>query len=71
MKNHNNDLDPLKPGQADLEKEYAELMKLAENAGIADLMRLYGEYKKLIDLSNTYLQQMNPKFSFSTTDTSS
>ncbi|MEO0124003.1 MAG: hypothetical protein ABIL69_08395 [candidate division WOR-3 bacterium] len=45
-------------------------MKLSENAGISDLMKLYGEYKKLLDIANTYLQQMNQKFVFSTKDSS-
>lgn len=53
-----------------IEDEYSQLMKLSENAGISDLMKLYGEYKKLLDLANRYLQQMNQKFVFSTKDSS-
>lgn len=56
--------------QITAEQEYEDLMKMAENAGISDLMKLYSEYRKLIDMSDKYLQQMNPKFSFSTTDSS-
>jgi hypothetical protein len=64
MKNINHN----KKGTKD--KEYAELMKMAENAGIADLMKLYEEYSKLLELSNIYMQQMNQRFSFSTTNSS-
>lgn len=70
MKDFKDDLDKSQPIQNDPEKEYEELMKMAENAGISDLMKLYGEYRKLLDMSDKYLQQMNPKFSFSTTDSS-
>ena len=70
MKDFKNNLDKSQPIQDDPEREYEELMKMAENAGISDLMKLYGEYRKLLDMSNKYLQQLNPKFSFSTTDSS-
>jgi len=70
MKDFKNNLDKSQPIQNDPEREYEELMKMAENAGISDLMKLYGEYRKLLDMSNEYLQQLNPKFSFSTTDSS-
>jgi len=70
MKDFKNNLDKSQPIQNDPETEYEELMKMAENAGISDLMKLYGEYRKLLDMSNEYLQQLNPKFSFSTTDSS-
>lgn len=61
-----------KPQSAQItpEQEYEDLIKMAENAGISDLMKLYGEYRKLLDMSDKYLQQMNPTFSFSTTDSS-
>ncbi len=67
MKNPNN---KSQPHQNNREEEYRQLMKLSENAGISDLMKLYGEYKKLLDIANTYLQQMNQKFVFSTKDSS-
>lgn len=70
MKDFKNNLDKSQPIQNDPETEYEELMKMAENAGISDLMKLYGEYRKLLDMSDKYLQQLNPKFSFSTTDSS-
>jgi len=70
MNDFENDLEKLQRAQNDSEKEYEELMKMAENAGISDLMKLYGEYRKLLDMSDKYLQQLNPKFSFSTTDSS-
>jgi hypothetical protein len=70
MKDFKNNLDKSQPIQNDPEREYEELMKMAENAGISDLMKLYGEYRKLLDMSDKYLQQLNPKFSFSTTDSS-
>jgi len=52
------------------EREYEEILKLGENAGIADLMKIYGEYKQLMDMSAQYLQMLNPNFTFSTTDSS-
>jgi len=70
MKDFKNNLHKSQPIHNDPEKEYEELMKIAENAGISDLMKLYGEYRKLLDMSDKYLQQLNPKFSFSTTDSS-
>jgi len=50
------------------EKEYQEVKKMAENAGIADLMKVYGEYKKLMEMSNRYLKEISPKYIFSTTN---
>lgn len=50
------------------EKEIQEIKKMAEKAGIVDLMKVYGEYKKLMEMSNRYLQEMRPKFTFSTTN---
>ncbi len=70
MKDFKNNLDKSQPMRNDPEKEYEELMKMAENAGISDLMKLYGEYRKLLDMSDKYLQQLNPTFSFSTTNSS-
>jgi len=52
------------------EKEYEELKKMAEKAGIADLAKAYGEYKKLMEMSFRYLQEMSPKYTFSTLDSS-
>ena len=70
MKDFKNNLDKSQPMRNDPEKEYEELMKMAENVGISDLMKLYGEYRKLLDMSDKYLQQLNPTFSFSTTNSS-
>jgi len=70
MKDFKNNLDKSQPMRNDPEREYEELMKMAENAGISDLMKLYGEYRKLLDMSDKYLQQLNPTFSFSTTNSS-
>jgi len=70
MKDFKNNLDKSQPMRNDPEKEYEELMKMAENAGTSDLMKLYGEYRKLLDMSDKYLQQLNPTFSFSTTNSS-
>jgi len=50
------------------EKEYQEVKKMAENAGIADLMKVHGEYKKLMEMTNRYLKEISPKCIFSTTN---
>ena len=52
------------------EREYEELRKMADNAGLSELMTIYGEYKKLMELTSVYLQEMSPKFHFSTSDSS-
>lgn len=52
------------------EKEYKELKKMAEKAGIADLAKVYGEYKKLMEMSYQYLQELSPKYTFSTLSSS-
>jgi len=70
MKNRKIPDKKLRPCQSKREKEYRQLIKLSENAGIMDLMKLYGEYKKLLDTANKFLQQMNQKFVFSTKDSS-
>ena len=53
------------------EIEYEEMRKLGENAGIEDLMSLYGEYQKWMQISTLYLKEMDVKFTFSTTDSTS
>jgi hypothetical protein len=63
-------VDETQSAQRTPTQEYEDLMKMAEIAGISDLMKLYGEYRKLIDMSDEYLQQLSPTFSFSTTDSS-
>lgn len=50
------------------EMEYEEMRKLGENAGIEDLMSLYGEYQKWMQISMQYLKEMDVKFTLSTTD---
>lgn len=52
------------------EKEYEELKKMAEKAGIADLAKVFGEYKRLMEMSYQYLQEMSPKYTVSTLDSS-
>lgn len=54
----------------DIEKEYAELLELNKNAGIVDLMKVYGNYKHFLEGSEAYLKEMNPKFTLSITDSS-
>jgi hypothetical protein len=54
----------------DIEKEYTELLELNKNAGIVDLMKVYGNLKQYIEGSEAYLKEMNPKFSLSITDSS-
>ncbi|MHC1566911.1 MAG: hypothetical protein ACXQTD_04125 [Candidatus Syntropharchaeia archaeon] len=53
------------------EMEYEEMRKLGENAGIEDLMSLYGEYQKWMQIAMQYLKEMDAKFTFSTTDSTS
>ncbi len=53
------------------EMEYEEMKKLGKQAGIDDLIALYGEYQKWIDISMQYLKEMNMKFTFSVTDNTS
>lgn len=53
------------------EMEYEEMRKLGEQAGIVDLMSLYGEYQKWMQISMEYLKEMDIKFTFSTTDSTS
>ncbi len=53
------------------ETEYKEMRKLGEQAGIEDLMALYGEYQKWMQISMQYLKEMDVKFTFSTTDNTS
>ena len=53
-----------------LKRELEEIKKLEENVGIEDLMAVYGEYQKAMQISAEYLKEMNVKFTFSTTDTS-
>jgi len=53
------------------EIEYEEMRKLGEKAGIEDLMSLYGEYQKWMQISMQYLKEMDVKFTFSTTDSTS
>lgn len=47
-----------------------ELKKMEEKAGIADLLEVYGEYKRLMEMTAEYLQETNPKFTFSTVNSS-
>ena len=53
------------------EIEYKHIVKgLEENPGIADLMRIYSDYQKIIQTSNKYLQAMQTKFTVSTSNSS-
>ena len=61
----------LKEKKTEKEIEYEEMRKLGENAGIEDLMSLYGEYQKWMQISMQYLKEMDVKFTFSTTDSTS
>ena len=53
------------------EKGEEKILKNAEKAGIEDLMKVYREYKELLQISSQYLAEMSPKYTFSTTDSSS
>jgi len=53
------------------EEEYKDIVKgLKENPGIADLMRIYSDYQKIIQTSNKYLQAIQTKFTVSTSNSS-
>ena len=52
-------------------KDFKGLRKNIELAGIEDLMVIYEEYQKLMQISMNYLKEMDIKFSFSTTDRTS
>ena len=49
-------------------KQYDEMKKMGELAGIDDLMAVYGECDKLLRVSGEYLKELEPKSTFSTTD---
>lgn len=49
-------------------KEYDEMKKIGELAGINDLIAVYGEYNKELKISNEYLKELEPKIILSTTD---
>ena len=53
------------------EKELEEMKKLGESAGIEDLMAVYGEYQRLMQIATQYLKETSPRFTFSTTDSTS
>jgi len=57
--------------KSEKEIEYEEMKKLGEEAGIEDLMSLYGEYQKWMQISMQYLKETDMKFTFSTTDSTS
>lgn len=52
------------------EREFEELKKLGEKAGVNDVLEIYGGYCKLIQASYEYLEAMDQEFSFSTVDSS-
>ncbi|GAH83780.1 unnamed protein product [marine sediment metagenome] len=49
-------------------KEYDEMKKIGELAGINDLIAVYGEYNKELKISNEYLKELEPKIILSTTN---
>jgi hypothetical protein len=51
-------------------QEYETLKKLGEKAGVTDVLKVYGDYRKLIEASYKYLEAMDREFSFSAVDTS-
>ncbi len=50
------------------ERELEDMKKMGESAGIEDLMAVYGEYQKWMQISIQYLKEMDVKFAFSSTD---
>ena len=43
-----------------IKKEYSEMKKMGELAGINDLIAVYGEYNKELIISNDYLKELEP-----------
>ena len=55
-------------GQDQWEKDFEELRKIAQKTGIEDLMIVYGNYQKYIEISMRYLKEMDAKVKLSTTN---
>ena len=53
------------------EKEIEEMRKLGESTGIEDLMAVYGEYQRLMQIATQYLKETGPRFTFPITDSTS
>lgn len=51
-----------------IEKEYEELMKLGECAGISELMEFYGGYQEYFKECKEYFKLINPEMEFSTSN---
>ena len=50
------------------EKEYEELLKLGENAGILELMKFYGGYDEYLRESQDFFKLTHPEMEFSATN---
>lgn len=50
------------------EKDFEEIRKIAQKTGIEDLMIVYGNYQKYIEISMRYLKEMDAKVNLSTTN---
>jgi len=62
--------DKQKASKDKIQKAYRRITETGKNIGIADLMEVYGRYKRLADISEEYLSEMGAKFTFSTSDSS-
>lgn len=51
-----------------LKKEFEDLLKLGENAGIEDLIMVYGHYEEIFNQSKEYLDEFDPKYISTTSD---
>lgn len=54
-----------------IQAEYNEMRKLGEKAGIEDLISLYEGYQKWLQISAQYLKEMDVRFTFCTSDSTS
>ncbi|RLF70865.1 hypothetical protein DRN85_07755 [Methanosarcinales archaeon] len=57
--------------EAKKREEIEELKRLAESAGIEDLMAVYEEYQRYMQIASLYLKETGVRYTFSTTDSSS
>lgn len=51
-----------------IEEEYEEFMDLLQEVGISEIMELYNQSKELLNICTQYLKELDPKFTFLTTN---
>ena len=52
-------------------KKSKKFKEMEMKAGIADIMEVYGDYKEFVDIAFQYLDELKPKYIYSTLDSSS